>query len=218
MENNEIMVQQQTKDLAIVEQTTAIATNGVWESKDQFNQLLRAAQMLSQTSIIPQSYQGKPQDCFVAIEMANRMGVSPMVVMQNMYVVKGKPSWAGQACTMLINSCGKFKDVKHVYTGEKGKPNRGCYVTATRISDGSQVDGVEVTMQMAQSEGWTSNSKWRNMPELMLAYRASAFFARVYCPEAMMGVQTAEEVYDADSTPINAAASLTAALKGEAEE
>ena len=209
---------EESKDLTIVEQTTAIATNGVWENKDQFNQLLRAAQMLSQTSIIPQSYQGKPQDCFVAIEMANRMGVSPMVVMQNMYVVKGKPSWAGQACTMLINSCGKFKDVKHIYTGEKGKPNRGCYVTATRISDGSQVDGVEVTMQMAQSEGWTSNSKWRNMPELMLAYRASAFFARVYCPEAMMGVQTAEEVYDADSTPINAATSLTAALKGEMEE
>lgn len=206
------------KTLAVVEQTTELTTNSVWENKDQFNQLLRAAQMLSQTSIIPQSYQGKPQDCFVAIEMANRMGVSPMVVMQNMYVVKGKPSWAGQACTMLINSCGKFKDVKHIYTGEKGKPNRGCYVTATRISDGSQVDGVEVTMQMAQAEGWTSNSKWRNMPELMLAYRASAFFARVYCPEAMMGVQTAEEVYDADSTPINAAASLTAALKGEAEE
>ena len=206
------------KTLATVEQTTELATNDVWQNKDSFNQLLRAAQMLSQTSIIPQSYQGKPQDCFVAIEMANRMGVSPMVVMQNMYVVKGKPSWAGQACTMLINSCGKFKDVKHIYTGEKGKPNRGCYVTATRISDGSQVDGVEVTMQMAQSEGWTSNSKWRNMPELMLAYRASAFFARVYCPEAMMGVQTAEEVYDADSTPINAATSLTAALKGETEE
>ena len=206
------------KTLAVVEQTTELATNSVWENKDAFNQILRAADMLSKTSIIPQSYQGKPQDCFVAIEMANRMGVSPMVVMQNMYVVKGKPSWAGQACTMLINSCGKFKDVKHIYTGEKGKPNRGCYVTATRISDGSQVDGVEVTMQMAQSEGWTSNSKWRNMPELMLAYRASAFFARVYCPEAMTGVQTAEEVYDADSTPINAATSLTAALKGETEE
>lgn len=212
------MNENEEKGVAIVEQATQLATNSVWENKDAFNQILRAADMLSKTSIIPQSYQGKPQDCFVAIEMANRMGVSPMVVMQNMYVVKGKPSWAGQACTMLINSCGKFKDVKHIYTGEKGKPNRGCYVTATRISDGSQVDGVEVTMQMAQAEGWTSNSKWRNMPELMLAYRASAFFARVYCPEAMMGVQTAEEVYDADSTPTNAATNLTAALKGETEE
>ena len=194
-----------------------LAPANVWNNKDQFNQLLRAAQMLSQTAIIPQTYQGKPQDCFIAIEMATRMGVSPMIVMQNMHVVKGKPSWAGQACTMLINSCGKFRDVKHVYTGDKGTENRGCYVTATRISDGEQIDGVEVTINMAKAEGWTSNPKWRNMPELMLAYRASAFFARVYCPEALMGVQTSEEIYDADAVAVNKgkAVELTDALKGE---
>ena len=204
------------KTLAVVEQTTELATNGVWENKDQFNQLLRAAQMLSQTSIIPQSYQGKPQDCFVAIEMANRMGVSPLVVMQNMYVVKGKPAWAGQACTMFINSCGKFAQVKHVYTGEKGTDSRGCYVTATRISDGIQVNGVEVTIAMAKAEGWTANTKWRNMPELMLAYRASAFFARVHCPEALMGVQLADEIYDADANrKATRTSTLTAALKEE---
>ena len=202
------------KTLAVVEQTTELATNGVWENKDQFNQLLRAAQMLSQTSIIPQSYQGKPQDCFVAIEMANRMGVSPLVVMQNMYVVKGKPAWAGQACTMFINSCGKFTQVKHVYTGEKGTDSRGCYVTATRISDGIQVNGVEVTITMAKAEGWTANTKWRTMPELMLAYRASAFFARVHCPEALMGVQLADEIYDADANrKATRTSTLTAALK-----
>ena len=202
------------KTLAVVEQTTELATNGVWENKDQFNQLLRAAQMLSQTSIIPATYQGKPQDCFVAIEMANRMGVSPMVVMQNMYVVKGKPAWAGQACTMFINSCGKFTGVKHVYTGEKGTDSRGCYVTATRISDGVQVNGVEVTIAMAKAEGWTSNTKWRNMPELMLAYRASAFFARVHCPEALMGVQLADEIYDTEANrSATRTSTLTAALK-----
>ena len=202
------------KTLAVVEQTTELATNGVWENKDQFNQLLRAANMLSQTSIIPATYQGKPQDCFVAIEMANRMGVSPLVVMQNMYVVKGKPAWAGQACTMFINSCGKFTQVKHVYTGEKGTDSRGCYVTATRISDGVQVNGVEVTIAMAKAEGWTSNTKWRNMPELMLAYRASAFFARVHCPEALMGVQLVDEIYDTEtSRNAKKTSTLTAALK-----
>ena len=202
------------KTLAVVEQTTELATNGVWENKDQFNQLLRAANMLSQTSIIPATYQGKPQDCFVAIEMANRMGVSPLVVMQNMYVVKGKPAWAGQACTMFINSCGKFAGVKHVYTGEKGTDSRGCYVTATRISDGIQVNGVEVTIAMAKAEGWTSNTKWRNMPELMLAYRASAFFARVHCPEALMGVQLVDEIYDTEtSRNAKKTSTLTEALK-----
>ena len=186
----------------------------VWTDKKQFDQLLRAANMLSQTSIIPATYQGKPQDCFVAIEMANRMGVSPLVVMQNMYVVKGKPAWAGQACTMFINSCGKFAGVKHVYTGEKGTDSRGCYVTATRISDGIQVNGVEVTIAMAKAEGWTSNTKWRNMPELMLAYRASAFFARVHCPEALMGVQLVDEIYDTEtSRNAKKTSTLTAALK-----
>ena len=188
----------------------------VWTDKKQFDQLLRAANMLSQTSIIPATYQGKPQDCFVALEMATRMGVSPLVVMQNMYVVKGKPAWAGQACTMFINSCGKFTQVKHVYTGEKGTDSRGCYVTATRISDGIQVNGVEVTMAMAKAEGWTANTKWRTMPELMLAYRASAFFARVHCPEALMGVQLADEIYDTEtSRNAKKTSTLTAALKEE---
>lgn len=204
MENNEMTI-------ADVNSKSTLATNDVWSNKEQFNQLLRAADMVSKTSIIPATYQNKPQDCFIAIEMANRMGVSPMVVMQNMYVVKGKPSWAGQACTMLINSCGKFKDVKHIYTGTKGTEDRGCYVRAIRIEDGEEVCGVEVTMQMAKAEGWTSNPKWRNMPELMLAYRASAFFARVYCPEALMGVQTSEEVIDA-SREENKAVDLTNAL------
>lgn len=186
----------------------------VWTDKKQFDQLLRAANMLSQTSIIPATYQGKPQDCFVALEMATRMGVSPLVVMQNMYVVKGKPAWAGQACTMFINSCGKFTGVKHIYTGEKGTDSRGCYVTATRISDGVQVNGVEVTIAMAKAEGWTSNTKWRNMPELMLAYRASAFFARVNCPEALMGVQLVDEIYDTETSKNSKKTStLTAALK-----
>ncbi len=207
MENNEMTA-------VDIEKQSVLATNDVWSNKEQFNQLLRAADMVAKSSIIPQTYQGKPQDCFIAMEMANRMNVSPMIVMQNMYVVKGRPSWSGQACTMLINSCGKFKDVKHIYTGTKGTDNRGCYVKAIRIADGEEICGVEVTIQMAKAEGWTSNSKWKNMPELMLAYRASAFFARVYCPEALMGVQTAEEILDV-SERYSAAVDLTDALKEE---
>ena len=208
-------MENEIQDLVVSPQPE-LAPVTVWTDKKQFDQLLRAANMLSQTSIIPATYQGKPQDCFVALEMATRMGVSPLVVMQNMYVVKGKPAWAGQACTMFINSCGKFTQVKHVYTGEKGTDSRGCYVIATRISDGIQVNGVEVTIAMAKAEGWTANTKWRTMPELMLAYRASAFFARVHCPEALMGVQLADEIYDADANRnATRTATLTAALKEE---
>lgn len=206
------------KEPAELLETGSNVPGSVWTDKAAFDQLARSAQMLAKTSIVPQSYQGKPEDCFLALEIASRMGVSPMMVMQNMYVVKGKPSWAGQACTTLINSCGKFRDVRHVYTGTKGTDNRGCYVEAVRVSDGATVQGTEVTMQMAKAEGWTSNTKWRNMPELMLAYRASAFFARVHCPEALMGVQTDVEIYDAEQSEKTTAASLTDALKTRAEK
>ena len=119
-----------------------------------------------------------------------------MMVMQNRYVVRGKPSWSGQACTSLINGSGQFKNVHHIYTGEKGTDSRGCYVEATRIDNREVIHGTEVTMEMAKLEGWLSNPKWKSMPEQMLAYRASAFFARVHIPNALMGMQLAEEVVD----------------------
>ena len=110
-----------------------------------------------------------------------------------------------------------FTNVRLVYTGTKGTDNRGAYVTALSVSDGSVVDGAEVTIAMAKAEGWISNPKWRNMPELMLAYRAASFFAKANCPEALLGIQTAEEVEDVDSTRASTRArNLTDALRSGA--
>ena len=123
------------------------------------------------------------------------MGVTPLMVMQNLYVVKGKPSWSGQACMSFIKA--KYGDAAPIYTGERGTDSRGCYVRV-RTPEGEIIEGTEVTIGMAKAEGWMNNSKWKNMPELMLAYRAAAFFARVYCPEILMGVQVEGEVEDSE--------------------
>ena len=100
-------------------------------------------------------------------------------------------------CGACISFVGK-KDVykrQPVYTGTKGTDTRGCYIKAVTKS-GEVLTGTEVTIAMAKAEGWLSNSKWKNMPEQMLAYRAAAFFARVYCPEVLMGVSVEGEVED----------------------
>ena len=162
-----------------------------------FRQYFNMAKVLCSADIIPQSYKGKVADTAIAIDMANRMGVSPMMVMQSMYVVKGKPCWSGQACRSFIEK--KFSNVKVIYVGEKGTDDRGCYVKATD-KDGDVLEGTTVTIAMAKAEGWTSNPKWRNMPEQMLAYRAASFFARVYCPEVLMGVQVEGEIEDSQPT------------------
>lgn len=185
-----------------VEETTAISNP--FGSESNFKALMQVAEAFSKTSIVPAAYQNKPEDCMIAIDMANRMQVSPMFVMQNLYVVKGKPSWSGQACMSLIKANPEYKEVRPVYTGERGSNSWGCYIQAIRRSTGDTVTGPEVTIGIAKAEGWFSKkdkygnetSKWQTMPELMLAYRAAAFFARVYIPDSLMGCRVEGEVED----------------------
>ena len=210
-ENMMIQAEPQTAVLSVPKNTAV----NVWQDKDAFDQATRVANMLSKSKIVPENYQNRPEDCFIAVELAARMNTSPVFIMQNLYVVKGKPSWAGQACMAMISACGKFKNVRHIYTGTKGTDTRGCYVEAVRVADGEVVQGTEVTLAMARGEGWMSNSKWKNMPEQMLGYRAASFFARMYCPEAMMGLHTAEEVYDAEVTELPATQNLENAILAE---
>ena len=195
--------------------STVTAIGNVWTDPQAFNRALRVSDMLSKSSLVPQSYQGKPQDCFIALEMATRLNTSPIFVMQNLYVVKGKPSWSGQACFGMIMACGRFASVKLEYSGTEGADDWGCRVTALRLSDGERVSGTTVTIGMAKAEGWMSNPKWKNMPQQMLGYRAASFFARHYCPDALLGLQTYEEILDTDMRP-EGASSLTDALKAEA--
>ena len=194
MENNETQVIS-AQNNTVAERIQQPATNIVAD----FSRAYKLAQVISMADIIPDNYKNKAADCAIAIDMADRMGVSPMMVMQNLYVVKGKPSWSGQACKALIEGCGKFKpgSIRPVYFGDKGTDSRGCYLSALWADTGDKVEGPEVTLKMARAEGWLGkNPKWTNMPELMLAYRASAFFARVYCPEVLMGVHVEGEVED----------------------
>ena len=186
-----------------------------WTDGKAYNRIAQMAENLAKSDLVPQNYHNNPGNCFLAINFANKLGMEPLTVMQNLYVVKGKPSWSGQFCMALIRANPGFANVLVVYTGTKGTDNRGCYVTALRTSDGSVVDGTEVTISMAKAEGWISNTKWKNMPEQMLAYRAAAFFARVHCPEALLGIQTVEEVEDVDATRATTQArNLTNALRG----
>ncbi|MDE5763778.1 MAG: recombinase RecT [Ruminococcus sp.] len=181
--------------LTETEQTPAVPVSGNFI--DSFRKSYNLAKIFASSSLVPQQYQGKVADCAIAVDMANRMGVSPLMVMQSLYVVKGKPSWSGQACMSFIKA--RFKDAYPVYVGEKGTDSRGCYVKAfTR--NGDVLDGTVVTLKMAKDENWTSNKKWSTMPEQMLAYRAAAFFARVYCPEVLMGVLVEGEAEDIENT------------------
>lgn len=193
------------------EKSIALVANAVnpvenWTDPGKFDHMVRVAAALARSSIVPQSYQGKPEDCLIAFDMASRIKTNPLMVMQNLYVVKGKPSWSGQACATLISNSGRFSNVHHVRTGEIGDDSRGCYYEAIDRATGAELRGVEVTVAMAKTEGWwATNPKWRNLTELMLMYRAASFFAKEYCPDILMGVSADDEIYDIPTAPARGA-------------
>lgn len=160
---------------------------------DTFRSYYKLGVMYANSSLVPEQYKNRPADCTIAIDIAERMGVPVLMVMQSLYIVKGKPSWSGQACMTFIKN--KFKDARPVYIGKRGTGKRGCYIRAITKND-EEICGTEVTMEMAAAEGWLKNPKWKSMPEQMLAYRAAAFFARIYCPECLMGVYVEGEPED----------------------
>lgn len=209
MDNTEIMLAQQS----------ALPSESIYTSTQAFNNLFKIGNVLSKTQLVPDNYRNKPEDCTIAIDIANRSGMSPLSVMQNLYVVKGKPQWSGQACIAMIRASKEFEHVKPVMVGERGTDDWGCYFKAVDKSDGEVVTGTLVTIKMAKDDGWYDKpgSKWKSMPEQMLQYRAAAFFARVHMPNTLMGFQVEGEVEDI-SAPDKAAPEEPLKIMKEAEE
>ena len=198
MENENIVnevAEQPKNEMVAKPQSTVEYGLSMWSDTKSMNAAMKVANMLSKSALLPEQYIGHPENCLIAIDIANRMRVSPLLVAQNLYVVKGKPGWSGSFAISAVNNCGKFTPLDFIYTENGGG---GCYAQATRLSDGKVLKSTEITMDMAKAEGWSTKngSKWLTMPKQMLAYRAGSFFARTYCPEVLLGVQTIDEIQD----------------------
>lgn len=169
---------------------------------DSFELLQRQAKLLASSELVPKEFQGKLANCVIALEMANRIGASPMAVLQNLYIVHGKPSWSSQFIIAALNSTGEFSPLRFTITGEGEKMT--CVAWAIEKETGERLESPPVSIEMAKKEGWLtkSGSKWQTMPQLMLRYRAATFFGRLYAPQILMGMRTEEEARDIiDVTP-----------------
>lgn len=154
----------------------------------------RIGKAFAASSLVPEQYRNNVANCIVALEMANRMGASPLMVMQNLYIVHGNPGWSSKFLIACFNQCGRFTSMRYEWTADRS----GCRAWAVEKSTGERIDGPTVSTEMAKLEGWSTkaNSKWKTMPELMLMYRAAAFLIRTYAPEISMGLRTDDEIID----------------------
>lgn len=195
-EKKPIVEEQSTEVVNVSNEMQSLTKSNVFMDGNSFAVAMQISDVLAKSDIIPAQFKDKPANCLIALEMANRLAISPMQVMQNLYIVHGNPAWSSKFLIACINSCGRFTQLQYEFRNdEKGL---ACRAWAFEKATGEKLCGSWVTMQMAQAEGWTSKSgsKWVTMPEQMLRYRSATFFQRTYCPEILFGMQTQDEVED----------------------
>jgi hypothetical protein len=154
------------------------------------------AQLYANSTLVPKDFQLNPANCYIVMQMAHRINFDKFMMLQNMYVVHGKPGMSGQLVIALINSSDLFAGQLNFRFEGEGR-TRSCTAYATRAITG-EVCEVTVDMDIAHAEGWVdkSGSKWQSMPDQMLRYRSASWFGRAYAPERLMGLQSADELED----------------------
>jgi hypothetical protein len=188
-------------------ETTTLTTtnNSVFSGIRAFEDAQRIAKALASSTLIPPQFQGQNgfANCLVALEIAGRMNISPFLCMQHLHIIHGRPSWSSAFIIAMVNGCGRFTPLRFEVSGEGD--SLACYAVATDIKTQQELKGPTITMTMAKKEGWAtkSGSKWLTMPELMIRYRAAAFWGRLFAGDLLVGLQTQEEVIDVESVKVS---------------
>lgn len=184
-------------------------------NESQLSNIQRASKMFASSALVPQQYQVKVggdqaiANCVIALDVASRIGASPLMVMQNLYIVHGRPSWSAKFLIATVNTCGRFEPLKFRFRdlGKVGTINGQNYgdlkdiecVAYTKAKGSDEVlESSPITISLAIREGWynKAGSKWQTMAKQMLMYRAASWWTSVYAPELSMGMRTVEENED----------------------
>lgn len=157
---------------------------------------MRYAEALSGASLLPESYRGKPANLLLALEYGSALGIAPMVAVQEIHVIKGKPTLSALLQAALVRRAGHTLRV----TGDSTSAT--CDII--RADDPTFTFSTTWTLDRAKAAGLLTNDSWRKYPDNMLKARAISECARNACPDVIAGFgYTAEELGDdtADSYP-----------------
>jgi hypothetical protein len=178
-----------------------------------FELMQRIAKGFASSSLVPKEYQGNIANCMIALNLAQRIKGDPLMTMQSLTIVHGRPTWSSQFLLATANMCGRFSAIRFEFFGKKGTDEWGCRAWAIERATNEKLIGADITIGLAKKEGWydRNGSKWKTMPQQMLMYRAGAWWVRAYAPELSMGLMSADEagdVYDVTPTQTDEGVSL----------
>ena len=164
---------------------------------------MKVATFLAASDLIPSNYKNKPANVLIAMQMADNIGVDLMTCMSNLYVVQGRPSWAGQFAINVVNSHPDFGRMRFVwYHEDPSSPEKvtGCSAVVRLKETGEDIYGTKVDDKMVKEFGWDAKagSMWNKggFRNQMFQYRAAAYWVRANAPELLGGLYTADESRD----------------------
>src|ERR1022692_354960 len=113
-----------SKEVTVVNNTTRSVN--VFSNKEAFEHVQRVAIMLTKSTMVPARYQGAANigNVLIAIELADRIGASYLMVMQNLDIIQGKPGFSATFLIATINSCGKFSPLRYEEDEKEGGRTR----------------------------------------------------------------------------------------------
>ena len=100
----------------------------------------RAGKLLSASDLVPQQFRGNLPNCVVALNMAQRLDADPLMIMQNIVIVHGRPTWSSQFLIATLNQSGRYTALRYEFVGEKGKDSYGCMAWAIERDTGDRID------------------------------------------------------------------------------
>ncbi|MBN1088084.1 recombinase RecT [Pantoea sp. 1B4] len=201
-------------------------------SPSGLHKLQAFAEVMAQgKATVPAHLSGKPADCLAIALQAAQWGMNPYAVAQKTHLVNGTLGYEAQLVNAVITSStavqGRFK---YEYGGdwEKFKPGaanasneRGLSVRVGAVLRGE----TEITWgePLYMEYVTTRNSPlWKTAPKQQLAYLAVKYWARLYCPDVILGVYTPDEFEPAqraerDVTPARSRADLNNLINSKPE-
>ena len=170
-----------------------------------------AAIMAAGKCAIPKHLQGNVGDCFAVICQAAQWGLSPFVVAQKTHVVNGALGYEAQLINAVVTSMRVTRDrFRYEYCGDWEGYRKSGYAKSAEVGCGLNVGATlagETEPRWLPAPLYMENVKTRNSPlwatnpQQQIAYLAVKTWARLYAPDAILGVYSADELMDAE--PIN---------------
>lgn len=188
-----------------------------------FNQMHSFAQAMAQSqSMIPEHMRGNVGDCMAITMQAMQWGMNPFAVAQKTFVIgnKGILGYEAQLINAVITTnapitgrlnfewfgsweviLGRHEKVdaksgnKEKVSGNwdlKDEAGLGIRVWATIVGES---EPRELTLLLAQASPRNS-PLWGTDPKQQIAYLAIKRWARLYCPDVIMGVYSKDELRD----------------------